>query len=234
MFTHPPLPRRRIKDAVYQVMSHAAGWANVFLEMVREEGTVCEVRRSMVPVAQSVSELLAETWRGHDWKTYRLAYGTRLDDERVRASQQAPVPTQLRWAAPQLGDTYDPTIAELFVDIPRTPVTSLDDGRTRTTEYYLLLSRLDVRLLHTHAQDENNPLRLNLTQQQVLRQMHRLQALYMHLPPPAADADTAHTAHAPHTPPAPDASPATGKCDARGDPKHAQMRHFLAALRLCA
>jgi hypothetical protein len=210
-------------------MSHAAGWANVFLEMVREEGTVAEVRRSMVPVTQSVSELLAETWRGQHWKTYRLAYGTRLDDERVRASQQAPVPTQLRWVAPQLGPEYDPTIAELFADVPRTPVTSLADGRTRMPEYYLLLSRLDVRLLHTHAQDHNNPLRPNLTQQQVLRQMHRLQALYMHnIKPPPRAVDN------PAQPPARPASPATRKRDVNGDPKRAQMRHFLAALRLCA
>jgi hypothetical protein len=138
-------------------MSHATGWANVFLEMVSEEGTVSEMRRSMVPVTDKVSHVLADTWRGDEWHTYRLVFGTRLDDERNQTSQQAPVPTQLRWAAARLGPQYDPTIAELFADIARTPVISLADGRTRTPESYLLLSRLDVRLLETHAQDKTIP-----------------------------------------------------------------------------
>jgi hypothetical protein len=118
-------------------MSQAAAWANIFLEMVSEDGVVFSMRRAMEPVTHKVSHLLAETWRGDAWRTYRLASGTLLDDERTRTSQQAPVPTQLRWADPQLGPQYDPTIAELFADIPRTPVLSLADGRTRPAEYYL-------------------------------------------------------------------------------------------------
>jgi hypothetical protein len=224
-------------------MSHAAAWTNVGLELITEDGTRTSIRRSMVPVTDKVSHLLAETWKSNPWRTYRLAYGLRVDEKSPRPHDETRTPTHLRWADPQLGPQYDPTIQELFAGVTRTPVLSLADGRTRIPEYYLLLSRLDVSLLQTHAQTKDAPLELDSVQKKVLKQVHRLQALYMHLPPCAVHAPAKSparpalsresTASPPPALPRP-ASPSTGKRNARGDRKHAQMLQLLAALRLCA
>jgi hypothetical protein len=110
-----------IKDAVPRVMPSAT-WANIIMEMVDEDGIVHGMRRTMVDVTDTVSHLLADTWKGDEWRTYRLAYGLKLYEEHKNPDQRR-APTQLQWAARPLDAQYDPlagvpTTSELCCNHP--------------------------------------------------------------------------------------------------------------------
>lgn len=93
----------------------SADSTNIVVEMVNESGFISfAVRRSMVSVTDKVSQLLDGTFEGDEWRTYRLAYGVRLDDERARRYDDTRTPTQMQWAAHRIDALYDPTIQELF------------------------------------------------------------------------------------------------------------------------
>ncbi len=59
-------------------------------------------------------------------------------------------------------------------------MTSPSDERIRTPEYYILLSRLNVGILQRLSHD---PLSYDaVVREQIRKQVHRLQDLYMHMP----------------------------------------------------
>jgi hypothetical protein len=150
-----------------------------------------------VPVTWKVSALLDRLYGVNMWQTYRLAYGLQVDHKK---------PTSLRWAAHAITAQYDPTIQELFAGI--TP--------THGQSHYLLISKLDVRLLYQLSDD---PMSYDkMTKDQILLRLYELQDLYMHMPPPQPYPDTHHT-------------PNPRKRDADGTPKHARLHHLLDALR---
>lgn len=193
------------------------------MEMVENDGAVSLVRLTMQPVTDRLSFLLDQACIPGAWRTYRLAYGLQLHDahKNPRHDTSKPAPTHLQWARPIDAD-YDPTVEQLFARVPRTPVTDLLHGRTRTPEFYVLLSRLDAQ----------HRLSYNLaTRSMINNQIYRLQPLYMHMPPPASGFAPL-APHVPHAPAHDTATPVAGKRDSGGVRKRAQMLASLAALRL--
>jgi hypothetical protein len=114
-----------IKHMLVRVMSHAGLTACVITAM----GNLTDTGYDSVAVAEKVSALLDRTNGFLGCRTGRLAYGVQ---------EHRKPPTQLQWADKPLSAEYDPSIQELFAGV------SLKHG----DEYYLLVSKLDVKISH--------------------------------------------------------------------------------------
>ncbi len=119
--------------------------------------------------------LLDRTSGAGQWRTYRLGYGLIHNPNR---------PFQLKWAASALSAEYDPTVQELFAGVVRAPSVRAD-GETRVGSYYIVLSRLDVRLWRRFPQNTN--WYASVTKDQIADQLYRLQELYVRMPPPTEE-----------------------------------------------
>ena len=137
-------------------MSHTTRSTRMNMERLSRDGIRSTTGYDNVPVTYKVSELLQKLW-GDEWHTHRLAYGAQEDDQK---------PTQLKWVSNTINAQYDPTIQELFADITL----------TEPEKYYLLISKLDVNIIHTHS--DNPQWYEALQKERVKGALDRFQDLY--------------------------------------------------------
>ena len=153
-------------------------------ELIEEDGYLHRGRSRNMPVTTRVLDVLAHSYGAtyRAWGSYRLGYGLQFEDKADITNPNRPF--RLQWATKALSAEYNPTLQELFADVERVPMVRAD-GKTRVGQYYIVLSRLDVRQWRRLSADPRQY--ASVVKAQIEDQLYRLQELYVRMPPPTQE-----------------------------------------------